>query len=457
MDSIEQFDVEVDISDRKRLYDYASCTLLKRPVSGIWDTANFARLGKKDNFPDEDKNGAQRIYLMDKSFHDKGARERRVKDKKKGEDGHQEEKKKEKEDKDDEGMIDEREDGALPRRVLPVYKPGDIVRGQVVLNLKEPLKAKSLKLNFKGYAHIQVPVYTSYGVYYVPKEEYYVKETLTLWQKSSRKGDETESMALHEAAGGPSLSEKLPGGLSKFPFSFVVPKSGRQSTPPLIPNLLIHGYIVYRLKAKIDKGHVVSAGNINSHKGLWIETPYNIAEDAANLQPVVKEKGLETGVMRKRGKITILASIPRRGVLIGEDVHLTLEIKNKSNGLITKAEARIRMTGKTKASAMKQCAISVKSVKKDVQNISAGMCPVYQWDLPWDFSESSVDGNLLPVGTLNDCSIIDIRYEVRVKISHKDAHRNKEVTLPICVGNTNSRRDYTLDPDSATVRIFYED
>ncbi len=458
MESIEQFDVEVDVSDRERLYDYVSCTLLKRPESGKWDTSDFVGLGDRDKIPDEDENAAQRVHLMDRSFHDKGCLEKKMKDKKKGEDEH-EEKKKKQEEEDEEGFTDEREDKALPRRVLPVYKPGDIVRGQVVLNLKEPVKAEELTLNFMGYAHVQIRVYHRYGYYDIHKEEYFADETLNLWQKASGKGDVTDRMALLSATGGPTQSAVLPEGLSQFPFSFVVPESARQSTPPLVPSTVHHGYIVYRLRAKIDKGKTFSAGNINSHKGLWIETPYDIAEDAANLHPVAMEEVLETGVLWKPGKITVRASIPRRGVLIGEPVHLTLEINNNSSGAITKAEARVRMTGKT-LPAKRRCwgkTISVKSAKKGVENIGAGMCPVYNWDLPWDFSESSVDGNLVPVGTLNDCGIIDIRYEVRVKISRKGVHRNMEVTVPIVVGNTNSRREYEPDPDSETLRIFYED
>ena len=38
------------------------------------------------------------------------------------------------------------------------------------------------------------------------------------------------------------------------------------------------------------------------------------------------------------------------------------------------------------------------------------------WLLAWDFSGCSMDGNLMPTGTLDDCHLIDIKYDVIIKV-----------------------------------------
>ena len=63
------------------------------------------------------------------------------------------------------------------------------------------------------------------------------------------------------------------------------------------------------------------------------------------------------------------------------------------------------------------------------------------WLLPWDFSGCSLDGNLMPTGTLTDCKLIDIKYDLIVKVKRAGLHRNMELQIPIFIGNKDSRKN----------------
>ena len=66
---------------------------------------------------------------------------------------------------------------------MPVFKPGDIVKGSVILELSQPLDAKGLEIVFEGQAMTLVYVYNQYGGAPVKGKHVYVNENKTVWQK----------------------------------------------------------------------------------------------------------------------------------------------------------------------------------------------------------------------------------------------------------------------------------
>ena len=324
----------------------------------------------------------------------------------------------------------------LPRRVLPVYKPGEVVKGHVNLKLKEAVQTDALTVNFLGAGVVNIRIYNQYG--YMDKTNYekYVDETKTLWSKT---GNETEkgefsSMLVNDR---PRTGKEIPAGSYIWPFEFTIPHETSQSTPNLIPSSVNYCYVVYRLQAQIgsEKSEVAS-------KGLWIEKSYDIAEDPDNLLPETQEEVLDTGLIFKSGKLSVQATIPRKAFIRGENIPLELVINNQTSGTINKVTACIVMHGKCRLSESRfTCSksINVKGAKQEMQNVSSGMAPVINWDLSWDFSGSSVDSNLMPTGTLDDCKLIDIQYDVLVEVKRSGLHRNMELQIPLFVGNYNSQ------------------
>ena len=54
--AIDEFDIEVDVSDTTRLYDYATCREVRREEGKEWEKAQFMGLGGTDHLIDENMN-----------------------------------------------------------------------------------------------------------------------------------------------------------------------------------------------------------------------------------------------------------------------------------------------------------------------------------------------------------------------------------------------------------------
>ena len=61
---------------------------------------------------------------------------------------------------------------------------------------------------------------------------------------------------------------------------------------------------------------------------------------------------------------------------------------------------------------------------------------VQNLELPLEFMD--IDNNLIPSGTLDDCGLIDVKYEIVIKLKRKGLHRNMELKIPVTIGTTNS-------------------
>jgi hypothetical protein len=329
----------------------------------------------------------------------------------------------------------------LPRRVLPIYKPGDVVKGYVNLKLKEAVKADSLTLNFLGAGVVNIRIYHKHGYYDDTRHEKYVDDTKTLWMKTGLKPEKEEEFS-SLVSDAPQSGDVLPAGNHRWPFEFTIPHVTSQSTPNLHPSSAHYCFVIYRIKAKLDSGKALGRGDVVTHKGLWVEKLYDIASDPENLLPVTQEEVLDTGIIFKSGKISIRATLPRKAFKKGEHIPLELIIDNQTSGKIDKVTAYIAMHGKFRLSDSRcTCSksLNVKGAKQTVENVSAGMAPSKNWTLAWDFSGSSVDSNLMPTGTLDDCKLIEVKYDVVVKVKRSGLHRNMELHLPIYVGNYNSK------------------
>ena len=324
----------------------------------------------------------------------------------------------------------------LPRRVLPMYAPGDVVTGHVVVRLKKPLKAEAVTVNFLGEAISNVKTYDKYAYFDESHRETYANDHCVLWQRTG--------LDIAGKDDKPETGEMIPAGDHRFPFTFTIPMETSQSTPNLLPSCQRSCYVVYRLKAMIATESVEEEGqgDIVTHKGLWVEKPFDIAEDPDNLVPFTDEETLDTGVIFKSGSISIKATLPRRGFVRGEEIPLTLEIDNQTLGDIDRVSACIAMHGvfryfPTKLSATRS--IKICSAKKQIRNVSETSQTILDWKLAWDFTGASVDGNLLPTGTLDDCKLIDVKYDVLVKVKRAGMHRNMHLEIPLVIGNKNSK------------------
>ena len=200
MEYIEEFEIHVDISDRDCLYDYVTCQKLTRPDNGKWDLFQLRKYGQVANsFTEDDENSMVRVVLMDKAIMDKKQLERRKKERRQkkrvqrvmsvsseeeSEDVETDDS--EKEPKEPMVVNYRNEMEGPPRRVLPIFAPGEIVKGNLVLKLKKNVEASKLTLRFDGQAVVNIRVYHRSGYYDYTKEEKFCESEVLLWKKSER-------------------------------------------------------------------------------------------------------------------------------------------------------------------------------------------------------------------------------------------------------------------------------
>ena len=127
MDAITAFNIEVDVSNCEKLYDYGHSRYHYRPADGQWDLSIFADRQQHVDISNEDENIMVQVDKMDKVINRSKFME------------------KQKKETDKDGKKDDVElmlwndfdfmhpKQKLPKRVLPVLKPGDVVSGHVFL------------------------------------------------------------------------------------------------------------------------------------------------------------------------------------------------------------------------------------------------------------------------------------------------------------------------------------
>ncbi len=432
MEKIKTFEIDIDLTDVDTLYDYARCEYIRRTAGTEWDYQVLKERAKDDFIDEEDETSQARVTMMDNTLYTKLFLEKEVK---------QSEKKGSEENEDVYlGNFNEMQPSQkIPKRLLPVYKPGDLVRGQLILELTDKIEAEKLRITFKGRALVRIRVYHPRGFYDDYGEEFYVQEETVFWHKADGK-DVTDQFALLSTFSLPP-SSYIPPGNHRFPFEYVIPADARGSVPDLINSYSDFGYLGYRLKALIDQGKTFHRGNIVTCKGIWVEKSFDIAKVPDEMTPITCEETLMTGFLVKSGKIGLKATLPRRAYIRGETIPVTLDIENINKIPIDSISARVCLHGKMRAGTgpLRPCrSLSTKSVKVDGESIPADTIRRIQLELPLDFNDSYVDSNLVPAGTLDDCKLLDVHYEIIIKGKRKGVHRDMELNIPITLGTENS-------------------
>ncbi len=146
-------------------------------------------------------------------------------------------------------------------------------------------------------------------------------------------------------------------------------------------------------------------------------------------------------------QVNCVAKVPRRAFTRGEMIPLTLEIDNQANSDISGVVAWVALTGKSRTGLSKlSCSRSINLKAKKVKEggVPPSQSKVIKLEVPLDFTESAIDSNLIPAGTLSDCQYIDIKYNLNIKVKRSGMHRNIEFNVPIKVGNINSSGEAAL-------------
>uniref|UniRef100_A0A1I7T7U8 Arrestin_C domain-containing protein n=2 Tax=Caenorhabditis tropicalis TaxID=1561998 RepID=A0A1I7T7U8_9PELO len=213
-----------------------------------------------------------------------------------------------------------------------------IVSGKVIIQNKEPIKARFLKIRILGTANIH-------------SEECENKMKLNEYLKhepehSSQSSNNYECLIntyimLWESS---VEEDNIPAGNHEFPFSFTLPAN----SPPTFFGQ--YGKIEYSTKVELDRPWKLNK-KLKRPVLVWPKCDLNLFPNAASsvektAEQVIKTADKNVDLVLKEGLVTLRASIPKQGYVHGEIIQIKLNIQNESARPVLKVRAEIFQFGK---------------------------------------------------------------------------------------------------------------
>ncbi len=309
--------------------------------------------------------------------------------------------------------------------MLPVFRPGDTLRGNIIIDTDTEMKADELKLDFIGKSEVDTDDYV--------REHKYIEETMVLWRSTQ---EDTEQVSDDPSQ----LMQYITAGRHVFPFEFNIPIDVKGSIPNLLNNKLDVCLLMYRLKALCYPKMKYSLG-VHACKGIWIHSPIDIALNPNNLTQICELKSVTTGLLLKSGQLTIKVILHKRAFVRNDTIKVLVDINNSTSSPVDSISARVVLTpifgDHVKLSAFKTKLFDTRpsTIRVIGEGIKARETKRILLDVPLDFSESHVDGNIIPI---EQVSLIKIDYELVIKAKRSGMHRDVEVRIPIVIGTEDS-------------------
>ncbi|KAJ9577787.1 hypothetical protein L9F63_005643, partial [Diploptera punctata] len=129
----------------------------------------------------------------------------------------------------------------------------------------------------------------------------------------------------------------------------------------------------------------------------------------------------------RSGPLTVTTHVPTKGYVVGDVIHLTVEVDNASNVKISNVMCQLQQT-------VSYHSTSPPGIKKDITDVVKFKCdgPVPKHDSRTWETEMRIPP--VPASMLQSCSIIDAYYKMRVTAVPRGLHKNLEITFPILIG-----------------------
>ncbi|XP_069695121.1 arrestin domain-containing protein 17-like [Periplaneta americana] len=219
--------------------------------------------------------------------------------------------------------------------------------------------------------------------------------------------------------GGSSGEVELPAGDLCYPFA--------THLPPNLPSSFEgeHGHIRYTVKATLDRPWKFDQ---EAKAAFTVISPLDLNTHQTAKEPVKKEVSKHFGFCCwKSGPLTMTLSLPVGGYVPGQDIPITVDIENGSDVPIREVKCTLR----------KLLTFTVtnpnKSTKKDKITIGELVLGSVEPHATNNWTEI-LKVPPLPPSNLNNCSIIDLDYDLNVKAKATKWHTNLQTTTPIILG-----------------------
>ncbi|EZA61081.1 arrestin domain-containing protein 2 [Ooceraea biroi] len=299
-----------------------------------------------------------------------------------------------------------------------IYAPGEIISGNIVVNLVKQKTIRALNLSAKGEAYVrwseQVPERDSNGrihfrtIYYAGRETYF-HVTYPVLAKSK------DGMAY------------IPAGLNRYPFHIQIPLN--------IPCSFEHkyGYIRYTIKAIIDRpwrfDHeckaaftVITIYDLNAHRERCISLHDEVCKNFYTLCCF-------------DGTMNVEITIPTTGFVPGQYIEVTLGLRNNNN-IVQRVCAKLEQFLQFHAKGD----FHISSTTKRDKSIVAGMQKMGPFD-----QNAVINLQIyvppIPPSDLEFCSIIQLRYFLYIILEVSGLHLNISKEYPIVIGTLPLRPD----------------
>ncbi|KAI8493526.1 hypothetical protein Bbelb_289230 [Branchiostoma belcheri] len=301
---------------------------------------------------------------------------------------------------------------------MDVFQAGQIVRGQVDVDLKEDMKMRGINIKLKGSAKVHWTVHTGKTTIYYHGRESYFDDTMSLWgQGKSQSGEDPV----------------LTAGRHSFPFQYQLPSAG---LPSSIEGC--YGYVRYRAKAVIDRPWKFDK---TATKYFTVLDMYDLNQDPDAMTIQTAEDSKKLGVWPfASDPIEVHVQTDRGAYCPGETIRLSGTLKNGSGTDIKETTVQIRQRVTFIATSPHK---SKRNSRDTLSEIKGYGCKSKD---EVDLSKISIQVPAIPPSSQRYCNVIDVVYKLKFIVNIPGMHTDMEVDLPITIGSIPLKSYYPQDP-----------
>ncbi|KDR23481.1 arrestin domain-containing protein 17-like [Zootermopsis nevadensis] len=318
------------------------------------------------------------------------------------------------------------------------YYSGQPVTGRLLLTVDSPKKIRGIVIHFKGEAAVKWSETETKTKQSTPAA------TITSTGNEGNVAAAATATAAAAAAVGSSIQNvtvnfssheqyfenkfnllggsgetELPAGDLCYPFA--------THLPPNLPSSFEgeHGHVRYTVKAILDRPWKFDQ---EAKAAFTVISPLDLNTHQTAKEPVKKEVSKHFGFCCwSSGPLTMTLSLPVSGYVPGQDIPITVDVENNSDVPIREVKCTLR----------KLLTFTVtsphKSTKKDDINIGELVLGTVEPHGTSNWTQV-LKVPPLPPSNLNNCSIIDLDYDLKVKAKASKWHRDLQLATPIILG-----------------------
>ncbi|CAA19457.2 Arrestin C-terminal-like domain-containing protein [Caenorhabditis elegans] len=282
-----------------------------------------------------------------------------------------------------------------------VYFPGQAVTGKVIIQNREWIKARFLKICIHGGAHTHWS--ESRSTYRTNTRGERERFTENVNYNATINYLTGESIAWQSRDG----TDRLPAGTNVFPFAFNLPINCAPSFEGC------HGHIRYDVHVELDRPWKF---NKKSRKCFSVIPVFDLNITPTAINPMVNTASKNTGLILKKGLVTITVNLPKRGYVAGEIMPITVNIDNGSKVAVSEVSAKMTQLSHFHASHGNMIGVTAHTHNRNDEKLVAESRRVA--DVPAKSRGQMVLSMKIPaiVPSFN-CPIIAVDYCLTVKVS----------------------------------------